>query len=140
MNILQESNISHLQTLLRAPSHKVSMWRQRRRRRGLQVPTEGRPLPPLSLPWVPVSCPQRCHCGAHEDRLAQRLANTGNQLGPGQGRLKQSNTLYCYPFLWKQLHTLACGIDNLAAEISEGVEGDSCVSCRPVKLPRRLLV
>ena len=100
----------------------------------------GRPLPPLSLPWVPVSCPQRCHCGAHEDRLAQRLANTGDQLGPGQGRLKQSNTLYCYPFLCKQLHTLACGIDNLAAEISEGVEGDSCVSCRPVKLPRRLLV
>ena len=73
MNILQESNISHLQTLLRAPSHKVNMWRQRRRRRGLQVPTEGRPLPPLSLPWVPVSCPQRCHCGAHEDLSPREL-------------------------------------------------------------------
>ena len=40
VNIFQESHISHLQTLLSAPSHKVSMRRQRRRRRGLQVPTE----------------------------------------------------------------------------------------------------
>ena len=33
---------------------------------------------------------------------------------------------------------MACGHSSVAAEILDwGVEGDSCVSCRPVKLPLR---
>ena len=88
----------------------------------LHVPSADDPSPPLSLRWVPVSCPQRCHCGAHEDRLQLETCQQLRIAGAWSEKTGWIELLYIpFPVLAALCHGM-CSQVSMAAEFIGGVQ------------------